>query len=277
MRKMIQKLVLVMVVAVALSGCAATDMRVKRGGSFDAYQDITKETPEDKVYWDMLIEAPDGVSARAPIKEYKGYKSTFPRDLEEEVYIPERIKWFVLIFSDARRYFGQIIRWKPEDAIECICELLIDGMPAMSKDAKGIIISTRGEKVFGFEENAKAIPVNRNHLMSDESYQKELVEKYGSQISDFSPSDVIIRATEKWTWYDTTRGLIANPWAKGRFRQIVSINPGYTYSQRLAVQPWVISTNLPGMVLNGVINNIRSVAMEPNTEWRSINQTAQEE
>jgi|GEM_PF-6724298 len=270
MRKIIQKLVLVVAVAALLSGCAATDMRM-RGDFNQAYLDVPANYQKDyasrnvpEMIWDLLIEPSDSTGPKETPRMLEGkfscYRVPFPEELKNERYIPERIKWYVLV----NEYLGQLVLMFNGEV-----ELLVDGTAKALKNAKALVLSTRAEKVYGLQSDAKGIDVDRGKLMTDADYRKDLIEKYGSNLSEFSPSNKLINEIGKWNRFDSPRGYILTPLDEKRFREIVSINPGYTYSQRLVNQPWVISTNPFGMVINSVANNINAVAGSPNTEWRS--------
>lgn len=275
----IQKLVLVVAVAALLSGCAATNMRLN--GNFNQSNlDVPEKHMKDYadkdiskvVLGDVLIEPFDSVGVKetpALLRgEFSSYKIPFPEELKNERYIPERIKWYVLV-SQGYEYLGQLVVMFNGET-----ELLVDGVVKALKNAKALVLSTRAEKVYGLEADAKGIDVDRGKLMSDTAYRKDLIEKYGSNLSEFMPSNKLINEIIHWNRFDSPRGYILTPLGEERFREIVSINPGYTYSQRLVNQPWVISTNPVQMVLqNGIVNNINAAVGSPNTEWRSNQKT----
>ena len=267
MRKRIQEIVLVMVVAAIFSSCAATNMRMR--GNFN----------QDEKVLDLLIEPHDsaGVSETPKILrgEFACFDVLFPEELKNERYIPERIKWYALVLSQGYEYLGQIVLMFNGET-----ELLVDGTAKALKNAKALVLSTRAEKVYGIQSDAKGIDADRGKLMFDAAYRQDLIEKYGTSLSDFKQSDKLINEINHWNRFDSLRGYILTPLDEKRFREIVSINPGNTYSQRLVNQPWVISTNPVQMVLqDGIVNHINAAISSPNTEWRSNRktQTQQEE
>lgn len=250
---------LVMFVAVVLSGCAATNMRMK--GDFG----------RDEKVLNILIEPHDSAGLRETQKISDGkfacFDVPFPEALKKEIYIPERIKWYVLVLAQGYEYLGQLIKRTSGE-----CELLVDGIANELKNAKAIILSTRAEKVFGFEVDGDGTEISRNSFMSDATYRKDLIEKHGSNLSEFSLSKKLVNDIGQWNRFNSPRGFILTPLDEKRFREIVLINTGDTYSQRLMNQKWVISTNPVGMVIqNSIVNNINAISGSPNTEWRSKN------
>ncbi len=276
--KRIRMFFLVMVVAAILSGCAATNMRMK--GDFNqANLDVPEKHMKDYankdiskvVLGDLLIEPFDSVGIKetpALLRgEFSSYAIPFPEELKNERYIPERIKWYALVLSQGFEYSGQLVLMLNGET-----EILVDGTAKALKNAKAIILSTRAEKVYRIEAEAKGIDVDRGKLMEDADYRKELIEKHGSNLSEFSLSKKLVNDIGQWNRFNSPRGFILTPLDEKRFREIVLINPGDTYSQRLVNQPWIISTNPVGMVIqNGIVNNINAVSGSPNTEWRSKN------
>jgi hypothetical protein len=277
MKKM-QSFLLVVAVAVVLSGCAATDQRLK--GNFNqAYLDVPEKHMKDYankdiskiVLGDLLIEPFDSTGVKetpALLRgEFSCYQVSFPEELKDERYIPERIKWYALVLSQGFEYLGQLVLTFNGET-----ELLVDGTAKALKNAKLIVLSTMAEKVYGLEVDAKGIDVDRESLMADVAYRKDLIEKYGSILSEFASANSLVGEIGKWNRFDSPRGYILTPLDEKRFREIVSINPGYSYSQRLVNQPWVISTNPVQMVLqNVIVNHINAAAGLPNKDWRSKN------
>lgn len=276
--KRIRMFFLVMVVAAILSGCAATNMRMK--GDFNqANLDVPEKHMKDYankdiskvVLGDLLIEPFDSVGIKetpALLRgEFSSYAIPFPEELKNERYIPERIKWYALVLSQGFEYIGQLVLMLNGET-----EILVDGTAKALKNAKGIILSTRAEKVFGFEVDSDGTEISRNSFMSDATYRKEMIEKHGTSLSELKPSKKLVNDIGQWNRFNSPRGFILTPLDEKRFREIVLINPGDTYSQRLVNQPWIISTNPVGMVIqNGIVNNINAISGSPNTEWRSKN------
>jgi len=255
--KRIEMFFLVMVVAAIFSSCAATNMRMK--GEFGQ---------ENKVL-NLLIEPTDsaGVTETPKLSDGKFacFDVPFPEALKKEQYIPERIKWYVLVLAQGYEYLGQLIKRTSGE-----CELLVDGIAKELENAKGIILSTRAEKVFGFEVDSDGTEISRNSFMSDATYRKEIIQKHGTSLSELKPSKKLVNDIGQWNRFNSPRGFILTPLDEKRFREIISINPGDTYSQRLMNQNWVISTNPVGMIIqNGIVNNINAIAGTPNAEWRS--------
>ncbi len=274
MRK-IQEIVSVVVVAAIFSSCAATNMRFN-GNFSQANLNIPKEYMKNYankdiskiVLGDLLIEPFDSVGVKetpALLRgEFSVYKVPFPfpEELKNERYIPERIKWYAIVLSQGFEYLGQLVAFGDGET-----ELLVDIAKAL-KNAKALLLSTMAEKVYSIKLDAKGVNVDRGRLMADVAYRKDLIEKYGTNLSEFRPSNKLINEISKWNRFDSPRGYILTPLDEKRFDEIVSINPGYTYSQRLVGQPWVISTNPIGMILQDVIaNNVGAAMGSPNMKW----------
>ncbi len=264
---------LVMAVAVIFSGCAATDMQM-RGNFNRTYLDIPEKNLKDYkdrdiqgVFNDRLLQPADttGITETPALLrgEFTCYDVPFPAELQDEQVVPERIRWYALVVSQGHEYIGQFVK----RSFSNTAELLIDGDAKVIKNAKALVLSTRATRVFKLSVDEADIAVDRNKLMSDASYRQELVEKNGTNIADFPKSDQLIKDIAKWNRFNSPRGYILTPLAESEFRQILAINPGYTFSQRLVGRKWVrlfFSTDPFATTIGAGMNVINAAAGRSN-------------
>jgi hypothetical protein len=263
----------------ALTGCAATDMQLRRINSNPVLATIPSANAADykqkklqDILGDFLLEPYDTTGVKetpallqGDVTSYSGI--FFPEELKKEQPVPERVKWYALAVARDYEYLGQLLK---RTLAGNDMELLIDGNAEALEGAKVISISTRAEKIFGlFSSDDPGIEIEMEKFINDPDYRRSLVEKYGTPLSNFKKTDNLLTVINTWNRFDSPRGYILTPLDEKRFREIVSINPGYTHSQRLATEKttWVFSTDPMGMLIkNGVMNNIKAF-MAPTTGW----------
>lgn len=264
------------VLVAILSGCAATDMRA--GLNLDPanlnipaeYKDAYKEKKADTMLKEFLIESWDstGVKETPQLlrREVSCFKVPFPRELRKEQPTAERIKWYALVIANGYEYLGQLLKMtlSGDEA-----EFLVDG-DIVLKNAKVLTLSTRAEKAYGLSSpDEKGVVIDRDRFMPDLIYRQELVEKYGSLLSDFQQTEGLLEVIDQWNRFDTPRGFILTPLDEKQFRGIVDINPGYTHSQRLASENivWVFSIDPIETAVHNLIGNNLAAEASPTTGW----------
>lgn len=271
------QVLLVMVLVAALTGCAARDQIINKGNFNEASMRVPKEylpnyegkDIEKTVIGNLLLPPYETTGIKelpAFLRgEATGYEVPFPKELKEEQPTEKRIKWYAWVISEGIEDVGQLAK----RTINKMGELVIGKSVKALKNAKALILSTRTTKAFGFSVDDKGVDISREKFMSDETYRKELVEKYGSRLSDFELSDKLIKDMYSLSWarYETDLGYILTPLSEEEFREFVPINPGYTMSQRAVDQYWVISTNVPGMIIQDLIINPIIAATGSTSGW----------
>lgn len=269
--------IVLVLVAILLVGCAATDM-VRKGATFNPTTlgipqknaDDYKGKKLEQVLSNLLMEPYDSTGVRETSALIEGNVTCFkhvpfPEELKKEQPVPERISWFVLTVAEGYEYFSQILKSTRKPT----ADLVVDGNIQQLRKGKSLIISTRAKLGYPLASEAKGIPLDRDKLMADPGYRRSVVETYGTPLANFEASNELIAVINTWNRFQTSRGYLLTPLPEERFRERLSINPGYTHSQRLATEEmtWEISTDPMGMLIQDVFINNKKAAEAPTTGW----------
>lgn len=270
MNNIVIRLVLIGLTIGVVSGCAAK-MEVKNDALI--YPVYNNES-EKKV--DLLLEHFEtlGILLTPQIREenYTVFGGVFPEILSGE-YFTGRIRWLGWIVSNdkKREFFAQALLFGNGNLPELVdfsghpkMLIIVDGNQEDLKDAKINILSSMLE--YAYSLSGREFELKGNLFISDETYRKDFVLKYGTKISDMKKINKrkFVEIIATWEKYPTTKGMILSPIGRDfkvkvkkmiggieeipYVKYVAGINPQLTKSQKfLGISSGAISLDIIGM------------------------------
>ncbi len=259
------KFFLVAMVLILFFGCAATDQRVKKinNPAYSTNQEL-----------DFLMEPIDGIGIlETPAllkhaKDGKGvsyYEFPFPELLYLGEVFPGKVKWFAWVVTlDGKEFPAQILYiYKYSLTGQLIGGLQVDGTREELRGAQAIGLSDRFERAFSLNRDESSIAINRASFSDNPDYRIKITRENGVLLDRLPKADYLFNIINKWNRYETKRGFILSPLSSERFEEVLAINPGYSYTQKLAKQSYVVSPDPIGMGVENLFILVQAYNLPP--------------
>lgn len=238
---MVKRISMVLVMFVALSGCATKSNLMSDVHSSDA---TVSSTTSKSGQIDLLIEPVDAAGIRETQNMRDGKFTTrrivFPEMLAAEELFPGRVSWFGWLANKGREFLVQLVL-EPGNSLrgQMLGVAVIDGTEEEIRGGKMIGFSTRIRKLYSLKHTEDEFTVeNRDELLSNSKKRQELVMKNGVEVDQLSRADDFLTEISSWNRVDGKRGWMLTPLTEKQWDYVSRINPAYSHSQK-----WVASTH----------------------------------
>ena len=243
-----------------LNGCASQKLVIK-SSHFNTFG-YDKSTANVA---DLMIEPFESLGVIITPEIKKGdvtvVRGKFPTILFGE-YGPGRIRWNgVAISLKGEMFFAQIVLEKSDSYLA-----LIQGDKNEVANSKIIIMSTLVD--YGYDLGGNEFAIDRGKFLENKKdYIARLVNERGSSVSNLEKVKGFSRILSNWNEYQTPKGRLLSPLGEEELKTIASINPQYTYGEKLiASGRFSLSPDYIGTGVGLALDLIRARGV-PSTGW----------
>jgi hypothetical protein len=233
MKRMV-RILLVMVLAATLTGCATT---MKMQNINNPAASLEKVGESGKI--EMLIQPHQtlGLEPTAAVcrGDISAYQIVFPKRLLGE-YFPGTLRWNVwVIRNDGSESFGQVLFSGIHPSGDFLGTVILDG-----KISSGQLVILSTDMQFIYSPLEREMPVEREKFLTDPAYRQKMIKEINRTVDekDFNISSLTsvenFQAIIKgWNQIQFPEGYLLSPYGMEEIALIRGKNPQYSYFEKL--------------------------------------------
>lgn len=217
--------VLLLIVALATSGCSTTSNSVSLKGE--------QGVVERKITIDPVVFAGIPLTHDIVSGNFEAYLAAYP-DTDEALaeYDPFRVSYpCYAVDASGRKYTAHAL-FAGYVGMRVSAIVIVEGLQTSRDDVRIVWLSTRIKKAFSLSGSEITV-FDADQFRKSSEYRQAFVSTHGTPVTSLAKVRDMDRAIKSWTVYDTKVGQIASPLSIEQVRMLAGKNPMYSYKEKL--------------------------------------------